>query len=304
MGTNSKIILVTGATGRQGGAVAARLLADGWQVRALVRDATAPAAAALAAAGAATVVGSLDDPASLAGAMRGVHGVFSVQPADEHEVRRGFAVADAAQGAEVDHLIYSSVGGAEGQSRYQQLAKWRIEEHIRALDVPATILRPAAYMEDLCSPYYGLQTGSLTLPYRAGLPVQLIAVNDIGVFAGLAFAQPGRYIGRALDISGDALTPVQIAAAIGDAAGFPIPCVPSTMTFRDEAVPLSIVREQIPAAAAAFDWAEAEYYSTDIAALRRIHPELMDLPTWLETVGAAAVADVLTLPADAVPSEA
>jgi uncharacterized protein YbjT (DUF2867 family) len=299
LGTNSKIILVTGATGRQGGAVAARLLADGWQVRALVRDADAPAVAALVAAGASTVVGTVDDRASLAGALRGVYGVFSVQPADEHEVRRGIAVADAALAAGVDHLIYSSVGGAESQARYQQLAKWRIEEHIRATDLPATILRPAAYMEDLCSPYCGLQTGSLTLPYRAGLPVQLIAVDDIGVFAAVALSQPGRYIGRALDISGDALTPVQIAEALSRAAGFPIPCVPSTMTFRDEAVPLSIVREQIPAAAAAFDWAEVEYYSTDIPALRRIHPELMDFPTWLATVGASAVADVLTLPAEA-----
>lgn len=288
-----KTILVSGATGRQGGAVAARLLADGWHVRGLVRDASAPAAVKLAAAGAEPAVGTMDDPASLATAMRGVHGVFSVQPADRQEVRRGSAMAEAALAAGVNHLVQSSVGGAEGQARHAHLGKWEIEEHVRALDIPATILRPAAFMEDLPGPYYGLATGCLTLPYGPEVAVQLIAVDDIGAFAALAFAQPELYVGRALEISGDALTPQQTADAIGEAAGRPIACVPLTMTIGSEHVPLDVIRQHSSEAAAAFDWANEEYYTTDLAALRRIHPALLDLRTWLATTGATKVDEAL-----------
>lgn len=287
--TDGKTILVTGATGQQGGAVASHLLADGWPVRALVRDAAAPAAAKLAADGAELAVGTMDDPASLAAAMRGAYGVFSVQPADEHDVRRGRAVADAALNAGVGHLVQSSVGGAESQARQAHLGKWEIEQHIRAVGVPATILRPAAFMEDLAGPYYGLPTGRLTLPYGPDVAVQLIAVDDIGAFAALVFAGPRHYLGRALEISGDALTPHQIADAIGEAARRPIPCVPLTMTMGAEQVSLDVIRQHSSEAAATFDWANKEYYSTDLAALRRIHPALMDLRTWLAGAGAAKV---------------
>lgn len=73
-------ILVTGATGNQGGATARRLLAGGRPVRALVRDSAAPAAAALAAAGAELVRGDLDNLASLAQALDGAAAVFGVPP--------------------------------------------------------------------------------------------------------------------------------------------------------------------------------------------------------------------------------
>ena len=76
---NDKIIAVTGATGQQGGAVARRLLADGWNVRALTRDLSKPAAQALASAGAELILGDMDSRSELDAAFKGVYGVFSVQ---------------------------------------------------------------------------------------------------------------------------------------------------------------------------------------------------------------------------------
>src|SRR5689334_14343681 len=113
MDPRGKTIVVTGATGNQGGATTRHLLADGWHVRALVRDDTTPAAAALAAAGAELVRGDLDDPASLEAAVRGAYGVFSVQSASPDELTQGMNVVDAAKVGGVRHLVYSSVGGAE-----------------------------------------------------------------------------------------------------------------------------------------------------------------------------------------------
>jgi len=89
MNARGKTIVVTGATGNQGGATARHLLADGWHVRALVRDDTAPAATALAAAGAELVRGNLDDPASVATAVRGAYGVYSVRSANPNELVQG-----------------------------------------------------------------------------------------------------------------------------------------------------------------------------------------------------------------------
>ncbi|WP_171166759.1 NmrA family NAD(P)-binding protein [Streptomyces sp. I05A-00742] len=86
---NNKTVLVTGATGGQGGAVARRLLDSGRAVRALVRDPGRQGAKDLEALGAELVCGDLDDPRSLRTAAQDIHGVFSVQPADMTDPRRG-----------------------------------------------------------------------------------------------------------------------------------------------------------------------------------------------------------------------
>ncbi|SUA45072.1 SDR family NAD(P)-dependent oxidoreductase [Nocardia africana] len=151
---NRKTVLVTGATGGQGGAVARSLLARGYAVRALVRDPRKPRAATLTALGADVVVGDLDDPHSVRAAARGVSGIFSVQPADptdprpETEVRQGKNVADAAAAEGIDHLIYSSVAARRGSGVAHFETKADIEAYIDALGVPATVLRPVFFMEN------------------------------------------------------------------------------------------------------------------------------------------------------------
>jgi uncharacterized protein YbjT (DUF2867 family) len=291
MEKTNKVIAVTGATGQQGGATAARLLMEGWQVRALVRETTTAPAAALARAGAELVVADMDERGSLETAFHGAYGIFSVQPADEREVGRGTNVAAAAGAAKVQHLVYTSVGGAAGQSQFRKLGKWEIENHLRERDLPVTIFRPAGFMEDFTSDRFGLRSGRLALPFNADVAVQLIAVGDIGAFAALAFERPDSYIGRALEISGDALTPAQIADAISRAIGRTVPYVQ---------VPLDIVRRNSPEAASVFEWVNKEYYTTDIPALRRIHSGLMDFETWLDEVGKERLRQIVPTPARSV----
>src|SRR3990172_1051221 len=152
---NGKIISVTGATGQQGGAVAGKLLADGWKVRALTRDTSKPAAQQLKALGAELVAGDMDNRAELDAAFEGAYGVFSVQNfwlpnvGFEGEIRQGKNVADAAKAAGIQHFVYSSVGAAQrgmGQKHFE--SKWIIEQQIHSLDIPYTILRPAAFFEN------------------------------------------------------------------------------------------------------------------------------------------------------------
>src|SRR5262245_45251685 len=133
----SEIIAVTGATGQQGGAVARKLLADGWKVRALTRDVDKPAAQELKSLGAEILPGDMDNMSELDAAFKGVYGVFSVQNfwlpnvGFTGEVEQGKAAADAAKRAGVKHLVYSSVGAAQrgmGQKHFE--SKWIIEQYI------------------------------------------------------------------------------------------------------------------------------------------------------------------------------
>ena len=159
MADRKRPVLVIGATGQQGGATARHLLERGRMVRALVRDPASPAARELRRAGADLVVGDLDDPASLRTAMKGAHGVFLVltmmagprisPEGVAAEERRGQAVADLARESGIEHLVYSSLNGASARSGIPYYeSKARIEEHIHALGLPATILRPVSFMDN------------------------------------------------------------------------------------------------------------------------------------------------------------
>jgi uncharacterized protein YbjT (DUF2867 family) len=213
MANHAETVLVVGATGQQGGATARHLLERGRTVRALVRDPDAPAAAALRQAGADVAVGDLDDLASLRTAMEGTHGVFLVltmmvgpRISPERvvaEERRGQAVADLALQAGIEHLAYSSLNGAAARSGIPYYeSKARIEEHIRALGLPATILRPVSFMDNFAT--YSrpvLDNGELvvSLAVRPELPMQLISVRDIAAFAADRERSPGPYSRRAGD---------------------------------------------------------------------------------------------------------
>ncbi|MCI2416622.1 NmrA/HSCARG family protein [Saccharopolyspora sp. K220] len=276
--SNKKTILVTGATGGQGGAVARRLLDDGWAVRALVRDPDKQGAKGLKALGAELFTGDLDDPESLRAAAQGVHGVFSVQPADladPHpgvEVRQGKNVADAAKTAGVAHLVYSSVGGAERNSGVAHFeTKAEIEAHIGAIGVPATVLRPVFFMENwsymVREADNGARVGSIALD--ADTSLQMIALVDIGRIAADAFDKPTEFIDKKIEIAGDELTVRQIAEVFTKVDGIPT---------RLDRQPI----EELPAEAAnMFDWFNEKGYQADIAALRERYPELLTLEAWL-----------------------
>src|SRR5262249_37699106 len=141
---DSKIVLVTGATGRQGGAVIRHMLPKGWKLRALSRDPESHAAVSLTRQGVEVVQGDLEDPVSVARAAAGVYGIYSVQDfwgvGAKREVQEGKNVADAGKKAGVRHFVYSSVGGAERKTGIPHWeSKWEVEQYIQSLRLPATV---------------------------------------------------------------------------------------------------------------------------------------------------------------------
>ncbi|TBL78630.1 NmrA/HSCARG family protein [Paenibacillus thalictri] len=285
--TQNKTILVFGATGQQGGSVARHLLAGGWKVRAFTRDAAGAAAKELALQGAELYEGDMADRAALEQAMQDIYGVFSVQPpvwdltAVDGEVELGSNVANAARRMGVQHFIYASASGAETQAHFRPLAKWEIEKYIRAIGLPATILRLTFFMENYVSPYSAIREGVYSEAIAPDVPVHLIAVDDIGAFAKLALDHPQRYIGRTLELAGDALTPPEIAAAVSRATG---------QSIEYARIPMEVLREQSEIAASIYEWLNARGHVADLPALREWYPGLTSFEAWLSKKGAAEFA--------------
>jgi uncharacterized protein YbjT (DUF2867 family) len=287
MTTGNKTILVLGATGQQGGAVTGHLLRDGWQVRAFTRDRSSNKALELAHRGAELFEGDMGDRTALIDAMQGVYGAFSVQPPEwdvnavDEEVRLGTNVADAAKQAGVQHFVYASASGAEAQSHFRALAKWEIEKHIREIGLPATILRLTFFMENYVSPFSSIRNGTYAEAIAQNIPVNLIAVDDIGAFVTAAFRDRGYFLGRTIELAGDSLTPPEIAAAVSAAIGQPVAYAP---------IPIETLRQQSEIMARVYEWLNGGGHVVDLPALRKLHPGLTSFNAWLEKTGKAKFA--------------
>jgi len=235
-----KTVLVTGATGRQGGAVIRHMLPKGWKLRALTRNPDGHEAEALARRGIEVIGGDLEDPDSIARAAIGVYGIYSVQDfwavGAKREVQQGKNVANAAKKADIRHCVYSSVGGAERNTKIPHWeSKWEVENYIRQLGLPATVIRPVSFMET----YYidqveiGILKGKLADPIGGNKSYQTIATDDIGAFVALAFERPSEFIGKALEIAGSELTNVEAAKVFSRVLGKPV---------KFQRIPLPVVR--------------------------------------------------------------
>ena len=260
------MILVTGATGQQGGAVASRLLSKGYKVRAMTRKPESEKAKALAAQGAEIVRGDLDDPQSIERALAGVWGAFAVQNTGESGVAReeeqGKRFAELARKVGVQHFVYSSVGSAHRKTGIPHFDnKWRVEGTVRALRFPShTILRPVFFMENWISPWFkpGIDQGKLMIGIRPTTVLQMIAVDDIGKFGLRAFERHQEMNGVALELAGDQHTMPETAEILGKPAGRKIEFVP---------VPIAEVRKFSEDYAIMLEWFDRVGYEVDIPGL-------------------------------------
>lgn len=214
MTTEGRTIVVTGATGRQGGAVARHLLRNGWLVRALTRKPDGPRARELVRLGAEVVRADLGDAGTLRSAFHGAYGVFSVQnpmiSGLDGEVEQGRNVGDAASNAGLQHVVYASAGTrAPGTGVPSWESKLQVQDHLKQLGVPLTVLRPLAFMELMTDKdlFPSMAVWSV-MPKVMGAdrPVPWICVDDVGSIAANAFAEPARFVGTELPLAADVRT--------------------------------------------------------------------------------------------------
>jgi uncharacterized protein YbjT (DUF2867 family) len=277
-----RVVLVVGATGKQGGAVARSLLDRGFQVRALTRDPHKPEAQALVEQGAEVVQGDMDDRSAMDRALEGAYGVFSMQnfweTGYDREVQQGKTVADAAKAAGVEHLVYSSVGSAHRQTGIPHFeSKAEVEEHVREIGLPYTILRPVFFMQNWEMMREMVLGGTLAQPLDPDKPFQQVAVEDVGAFAAIAFENPDRWIGREVDLAGDEQTMPEIAETFGHVIG-------REVSYYQ--VPWDQFEEQMGEEFTVnYRWFNDVGYEADIAALRQEYPELTTFEGYLRSHG-------------------
>jgi len=262
---NEKVVLITGATGKQGGATVRHLAGrGGLKLRALTRKPDSEAAKKLAAQGVEVVAGDLDDAPSLSRALAGVWGVFAVQntweAGVEKEEEQGKRIAKLARDAGVKHFVYSSVGSAHKQTGIPHFDnKFRVEQTVKQLGFPShVILRPVFFMENLPSPWF-LNGDKLVTALKPETKLQMVAVDDIGKFGAKAFAEADQLAGAEIDIAGDAVTMPEAAAAVTALLG-------KTVTYQQ--IPIDAVRQQAgDDMAKMLEWFDAVGYSADIPGL-------------------------------------
>ncbi|MFT8898283.1 MAG: NmrA/HSCARG family protein [Acetobacter sp.] len=273
------IILITGATGNQGGATITELLARParWRIRALVRNPGAPKAAALAARGVELVQGNLDDERSLRAALTDVYGVLSVQSpmkiGPEGEERQGRLLATLAAECGVSHIVQCSAGGVDRDSGVPHFeSKHAIEQQIRTLGLPSTMLRPAAFMENFATFIFRTTMLSMMKTCLApGQPMHLVSVRDVGWFAAEAFEHPEQFIGRAIEIAGDAVTAQQAAGTLRRTGLRP------AVMFT---IPQGLLNRLPDDFRLMFEWIAREGFCADVPALRHEHRGLLTLSDW------------------------
>jgi len=264
MTTQTKLILVTGATGQQGGAVAKALLEKGQKIRVMTRN--PEKAAALAKAGAEVVKGDLTNQVDVQSALKGVQGVFAMSTPFEAgmdaEVRQGTMLADAAKQDGVAHYVYTSVGSADRKTGIPHFeTKWKVEQHIRQIGLPATILRPVFFMENFGTYFPPSKEGVLAVPVRLSTKLQVIALKDIGEFGAAAFLNPNKFLGQVIDLAGDELTMPEVATHLSRTKGRQI----QFQQIPDDQVEKLMGHDF----ALMFRWFNEVGYSVDIPALRQ-----------------------------------
>jgi len=278
--SQERTVVITGSTGKQGGAVARGLLERGHKVRAVTRDTNSSQAKSLASAGATLLAASLEHTAALTEALEGATSLFAMTTpsgATDAEIRQGIAATDAAKAAGV-HLVFTSVGSANRQTGIPHFdSKYEVEKHIAKVGVRATILAPVAFMENLHFAKEQLVKGIYASALPPARALAQIAVADIAAVAVRVLEESARFTGKRFDLAGDELTGNDAMSILSRVTG---------RNFTYYQVPLDVIRQRMGEdAVKMYEWFDRVGFAVDRAALRREFPDVTfhDFESWTKT---------------------
>jgi uncharacterized protein YbjT (DUF2867 family) len=271
-------VVVTGGTGKQGGAVVRSLLERGHEVRAVTRSTDSARARELANAGVTLIRASLEDTAALTKALEGATSLFAMttpyEGGAQAETRQGISAAEAAKVAGV-HLVFTSVGSANRQTGVPHFdSKYEVENHITKIGIRATVLAPVYFMENL---YFGkeqLAKGIYATPLPPARQLTQVAVADIGAVAVRLLEDAGRFAGKRFDLGGDELSGNDVVAILSRVTGRP---------FTYFQIPLDVIRQRMgEEGAKMYEWFDRVGYTVNRPALRREFPDVAfhDFESW------------------------
>lgn len=278
--SDQRTVLVTGATGNQGGAAVDALLERGHKVIALTRNPDSERARNLAERGATVAAGDFSDYDSLVRAAMGADTAYAMmtpfEVGTDAEIKQGIALVEAMKAAGVGHLVFGSVANADRSTGIPHFdSKYDVEKRLASLGVPYSIVAPVYFMDNVLAPWSlpALKEGKLMMAMPADRPLQQVAVSDIGAFAAALVERRSAVFGKRYDIAGDELTGTQAAAIVSKASGSEI---------RFEGFPPDVLRADSEDMALMFEWFDRVGYSADIEDLRREFPDVpwLSLEDW------------------------
>lgn len=284
MNVGKRTIVVTGATGLQGGAVVRHLLANKWHVRAVTRNPASKPSQALSALGAEVVQGDMAEPRTLVPIFTGACGLFSVQnpvlSGIEEEIHQGKNVAMVAKQSGIEHIVYGSAGiGIHGTGVPSWESKMVIEDYMKSLRLPLTILRPMAFMELMTAKkFFPAMSTWQVMPALMGgdRPVVWLCADDFGLIVAKMFAEPDRFIGQELQLASDVHSIDECREIYREVMGklpprFPMP---AWLFAR-----FGFVGKDLTTM---WRWLRTATFALDTSTARAIHPNALSVRTWLE----------------------
>jgi len=291
-----KTIVVCGSTGHQGGAVVKHLLrSSNWNVVGLTRNPAGPSAQALKRQGVTVSQADLQESSSLITAFEGSHSVFGVtQPwapdyrkcNPEAEIEQGRNIVDACLHAGVKHLVMSTAThfGEERTGIPHVDSKLAVEQYVMQSGVPYTFLRPAQFMDNIGQPYFPVKKGVVRGFVDGDAKVPYIATNDIGAIAALVFDDPGRFMGKGINLIGDFVSGIElceILSRIRKGEKFKYRTIPKILMriFAREFYSMRIAFEEFGRPPYSYD------VTSEIERCRRLYPELMSVEQYLLSQG-------------------
>lgn len=294
-GTTKKVVII-GVTGRQGGALCEHLYnskAISWDIHGITRDPTSEHSKEIQTKFPSIHLHKADclDEASLERIFTNADAVFGVtnpfiarwnggsgtaQTDTDAEIVQGKNIANACKKCNVKHLVFASVASAQDNTGVPTFdAKWEVEKYIKEINIPATVLAPVGFFENMLSPFAGLKQGVMPGLLKPGGKAQMISVYDIGYFAANAMEHPEEWIGKRFEIAGDEMSTdeqVKVIAKVRNEEG----------QWKVSTPPDWVFKLFIPKAVGSLKkFLDEKGCHADIKECRRVHPQLMNFEQWL-----------------------
>ncbi|KAK4554202.1 hypothetical protein LTR86_008730 [Recurvomyces mirabilis] len=289
-------LLVTGATGKQGGALISALLSkpsQPFEIYAVTRNANSASSQKLQNQGVKVVQGDLDDTQAIFSQIqKPVWGVFAVPLMDKgmkKEEEQGHALVKTAVEAQTSHIVYTTTdrGGdvaSEGNPTVVPhfASKYRVEEDIRAQagasngHLSYTFLRPVAFLEGIPNGFLGRAFVAIWRLNGSDRKLQVITVKDIGKVAAEAFlnAEKDEYRNKAISLAGDSLSPNEAGKIFQEVVGQKLPETYWWVAW--------LIRTMVADLRHMFAWFRSDGFGVDVPALRKRYPFMTDFRTWLK----------------------
>jgi uncharacterized protein YbjT (DUF2867 family) len=266
-------VLVTGATGNQGGAVARNLLARGHHVRALTRNSNSRKAKEIEDLGAELFEGDFDYVISLQKAMEGMDAVYAMSTPFEKgtnfEQKTGYLLELAANTTGIKHFIYSSVGSADQNTGIPHFdSKYDIEKHLQVTNTPFTVIRPVFFMENYSAPWSlpDLREGKISMAISKDRKLQMVGLEDLANMVVYIFENRNDFLMKTIEIASDEKTGEEVAEILSEVTGTHIEY--NELSYEDiNYMPDDFIKTYV--------WMNEVGYRVDIPKLHREHSEVV-----------------------------